>query len=713
MPENYFVPFTSTRLTDRHEIDGKFNGNQHNGLFAVVFDDGSVGVEKNLADWTGNKTGRHYPAELLAQQEYLSARVGQAINAPIRDCLLVGDTTVLMPFIEGETGKDLGIENDPPSSPKSARLALFDYLVANADRRPKNIIYSSDGDYVGIDHALCNFRPRKPKPELIALLWNNGYNAENIEELRPLLIGVYPEFDRLDHHDRWIQMIENLDLLVEAFEQVAKAVVVKSDAIARAKQAEQKALELRRNEKFESASYAHQEASRLYLEASRKHPEQADYLKGQAEAQKNLAHTALSAYTLGENHSPVEFNKSGFAKIAERLRRRSKQAEEKGDTDTAQRLYYEAMDAQFRADQEISKGGAGSGRYPKGSGKNDLGSPKPMVEWEQLKPLLDKVGNAIEGEGFDRDSMEPEDWEGKAPSLKCDVAEAIANRLDPKWTVDLADFLESGLGNALTDPNPNDLIFDFSSSMRWDKHLWDSQGDEYPRFVGYASEMGAAQTNSILKNGYAVRASDPRFSEGVRAIAVSKLIGEWATTSNDHNIVSLNLQRAAQEEFGLENTADWDKAEVSSKQEDDYKANAPLYKAFVRAQYEETQDFFAKNGITEVPVYRGMYFPDDTNIPKWLDDFGNGKDSPIPTRPMSAFSYDSSSAVEFAQGATADLFDVISDYPNDVSVLVSGVVPASRVLSCAQTGFGCYKEREIVVLGGTDKWNIETGLETW
>lgn len=715
MPEGYFLPFTSTLITNRLGLEGKFNGNQHDGLYAVAFSDGSMGVEKNLADWTGNKTGRHYPAELLAQQEYLSARVGEALDAPIRDCLLVSDTAVLMPFVAGSTGKDL--ERELPISPKSARLALFDYLVANADRRPKNIIYTDDGDFVGIDHALCNFRPRKPTPELISMLWNNGYTAESLEALRPALIGTQGEFERLDHLDKWLQMIENLDLLVEAFGKVAKAVVVKSsDLIARAKQAEQKALELRRNEKFESASYAHAEAGRLYTEAAHKNPDQATYLLGQAKSQKDLAHTASSAYTLGENHSPVEFNKSGLAKIAERLRRRSKEAEDKGDADTASRLYYEAMDAQFKADQEVSKGGAGSGRYPKGSGKTDLGSPDLDMPWEKISPLLDRVGNAIEGGEFDRDTPQPEGWETDAPILKTEVAESLAKRLDSKWTPKLAEFLDSEVSSALDDPNPNDLIFDFSSCVRQSNGEWNNVGIEYPEFVGYASEMGEERTNGLLEGG-ALRASDPRFGEGVRAMSVSALIHQWAETSNDHNAMALALQRATQEEFGLEGTKGWDiDADTQKKTDQYYEKYGDMFKAFVRAQYDETQDFFAKNGITQVPVYRGMYFADESDVPKWLNDFAESNDGSlpdIPTRPMAAYSYDESSAHEFAQGATANLYDIVDDGANDVSVVISGLVPASRVLSCAQTGVGCYHEREIVVLGGTDKWNIETGMETW
>ena len=226
-----FVTFTNIDIIERNPMGGQFKGNQNNGFNHVVFSDGSGGIEKELKDWVGNKTHRLYPAEILAAQEYLAARVGEAINAPIRDCLFTseGARTVIMPFIDGKTGEELGIEDYYPKTAQGENLRLFDYLVANADRRPKNIIYVGEKRFVGIDHALCNFRPRTPDTTLISHLWNNGLTLEALLIIRPKLTRLEPHFTQLDMADKFQNLIDNLEKLIVAFTALdSVATVVKS-----------------------------------------------------------------------------------------------------------------------------------------------------------------------------------------------------------------------------------------------------------------------------------------------------------------------------------------------------------------------------------------------------------------------------------------------------------------------------------------------------
>jgi len=226
-----FVTFTNIDIVERNLLDGKFKGNQNNGFTFVTFADGSGGIQKELKDWVGNKTHRLYPAPLLSAQEYLSARVGEVINAPIRDCLFTSDgaKTVIMPFIEGKTGEELGIEEYYPETAQGDNLRLFDYLVANADRRPKNLIYTGENRIVGIDHALCNFRPRVPQPDFIAYLWNRGLTLEALLIMKPKLATLEPHFAQLGMDDKFQNLIDNLDRLIEAFRALdSVASVVKS-----------------------------------------------------------------------------------------------------------------------------------------------------------------------------------------------------------------------------------------------------------------------------------------------------------------------------------------------------------------------------------------------------------------------------------------------------------------------------------------------------
>lgn len=225
-----FVKFTNTDVIGTEPLEGRFKGNQNDGFTYVRFADGSGGIIKTMKDWVGNKTGRLYPAEILAAQEYLASLVGETMNAPVRDCHLYGSgaKTVIMPFIVGQTGEEAG-QTELPENAQGTALKLFDYLAANADRRPKNWISTPDGRIVGIDHALCNFRPRVLKPDFVSDLWNNGVSLESLLILQPKLANLAIDFHQIGMGDKHETMMQNLSQLIAAFQTLAKfATVVKS-----------------------------------------------------------------------------------------------------------------------------------------------------------------------------------------------------------------------------------------------------------------------------------------------------------------------------------------------------------------------------------------------------------------------------------------------------------------------------------------------------
>jgi hypothetical protein len=154
-----FLPFTSTEIRSAHPV--QLGGNQNDGWWKIGFSDGSWGLQKTLKDWLGNRTGRLYRAEVLAVQEFLAARVGEVLNAPIRDCAFstVDAKTVVMPYVEGVSGEQAQSSHLSEDS-DGLLLRVFDHITANADRKPKNWLITPEGNLVGIDHALCNFRPR-------------------------------------------------------------------------------------------------------------------------------------------------------------------------------------------------------------------------------------------------------------------------------------------------------------------------------------------------------------------------------------------------------------------------------------------------------------------------------------------------------------------------------------------------------------------------
>jgi SPP1 gp7 family putative phage head morphogenesis protein len=192
-----------------------------------------------------------------------------------------------------------------------------------------------------------------------------------------------------------------------------------------------------------------------------------------------------------------------------------------------------------------------------------------------------------------------------------------------------------------------------------------------------------------------------------RALAeagTSTLIGRWAGTANDQDARSLAMQETAAKEFGIKGAAGWDLSggpsglsaegraeratEMRSSIDADLKTNEPLYRDFLRAQYDDTQKMFRDAGITKVELSRGFDIrPPDrglhdigfTDPPSWAK---NGDRTEVPLRPLSSFAYVAAKANNFGNWR----FDAY--------------VPISRILSTPRTGFGCLREKEVVVLGG-------------
>lgn len=179
----------------------------------------------------------------------------------------------------------------------------------------------------------------------------------------------------------------------------------------------------------------------------------------------------------------------------------------------------------------------------------------------------------------------------------------------------------------------------------------------------------------------------------------SLMINSWAQTSNDSHKGALALQQAAAAEFGLGRTEEW-KMSDSLKQEvaDEYAANEAFYRAFLRAQYDITQEDLRARGLTHVRLFRGMRFSSAQEKPDWAKTMFNGLSytqervldpSPSPQlRPMSSFSSAKSTANDFMKnyGSGGD------------KMLIEAMVPIEHILSTPQSGFGCLDESEFVVL---------------
>lgn len=152
----------------------------------------------------------------------------------------------------------------------------------------------------------------------------------------------------------------------------------------------------------------------------------------------------------------------------------------------------------------------------------------------------------------------------------------------------------------------------------------------------------------------------------------------WAQTSGDHSPEAIEKQVAVQREFGLDDAA----TDHLDKPSVDRAGRQPTNEAdaaYLRAEYENTQKFFADRGIQYISVFRGQHaeFADESP-------FENGNIKTVTMQPASSWSSNLDTATEFgAYGYT-----------------MATRVPVSRVLSTCVTGRGCLAEHEVILLGG-------------
>jgi len=359
-------------------------------------------------------------------------------------------------------------------------------------------------------------------------------------------------------------------------------------------------------------------------------------------------------------------------------------------------------------------------------------SSKVTVDVELAKAIGTHKAN---GETVDDFLGHSNVYDPEASGAKAMVAHNIAEEMDSKYDTKL---LGTNGGKPVT-------------SLLTENDVWlhdpsgDYTGENVYNYIGtkadYMSSMWVGSNEKDFAQGVSDGSiklgNDPTLLTDLREDAVSKLVTSWARSSNDHNVASMAMQVSAVKEFNLKGTTEFDDARdgnglsydfidnegihhtFADQVQDEVAKNGDMYQAFLRAQYDNTQQFFKDNGITQVTAYRGFDFTGRTSesaegpieespeFPKWadperqddIDDSTETWTADVSLRPLSAFAYNRDSAVLFSG-------------PHGIAMpgtgaIISGVIPASRILSTALTGNGCLGEKELVVLGGTDTWTVE------
>lgn len=334
--------------------------------------------------------------------------------------------------------------------------------------------------------------------------------------------------------------------------------------------------------------------------------------------------------------------------------------------------------------------------------------------YAQLHPNSPSAGGrAVTGDEFERlvDGWITENhsdirtrW-GTAGEWKESVARRLTDRLDDVSTQALVDAATAGR----TTPQI-ELRDSADRAMKPGSYV----------FLGSTLWVGDPGRHS--QEGY-VDSGTPEAERLVREAAVSQLVSMWAASANDANIVSLSVQRAANDEFGLTDAMPWKAPDATIRAVDDaYASNGPVYRRFVRAQYDETQQMLRDIGVSEVGVHRGIRVDDDVAVGLFgaetffipadevISEFADSpygmrrvrgmespevKRGPVAQRPLSSWATSMEQADAFTGAATFE-----GDMQASTPLLMSTRIPASKILATPFTGVGCLGEDEVVVIAG-------------
>lgn len=190
--------------------------------------------------------------------------------------------------------------------------------------------------------------------------------------------------------------------------------------------------------------------------------------------------------------------------------------------------------------------------------------------------------------------------------------------------------------------------------------------------------------------------------EALAEDATSGLIAAWAMSSNDDFPDSLAIQDTAKRIFKLDNTAPWTSQDASTEPQKEalLLKHGDVYEAYLKAQYDNTQEFFKSKGISEITVYRGLQKSDidmGLNFGDEDDDDYEGIFSgfELQSRPLSSWTTKLGTAEDFA-----------SAFNTNSGTVYRQVIPTSRIIGTPFTGLGCRREEELVILGGIDKTDV-------
>lgn len=218
------------------------------------------------------------------------------------------------------------------------------------------------------------------------------------------------------------------------------------------------------------------------------------------------------------------------------------------------------------------------------------------------------------------------------------------------------------------------------------------------------------------------RDANPRYEEFLFEALASMLIQQWA--GND----TTDFNKSAQRLYG--NAESTYSSRVSGSLLPSLnEIDEEIWDYFLDIVYERTQKLLQERGIKSVDLHRGIVLgPTNKESEAIVADILKGVEEMSPEElrrlhasqvfemeldmmielsPSNAFAFDEDIADMFSAEAGIE-------YDELIRLLMSGQIPAERILSTAVTGFGCFDENEFVVIGGgTTQFRVKINVESF
>lgn len=341
-----------------------------------------------------------------------------------------------------------------------------------------------------------------------------------------------------------------------------------------------------------------------------------------------------------------------------------------------QRARYKSVLVQKHGGSQ-SMGMATPGADPSGVTTGGKIDPKNAGTWREFAPhiagsmgvmSMAKGNSVIEDGLYHTGPIEA----GKA---KAQIQIEIADRLDKMGVTDaqMADFFNEG----------KNAGYNVGASYRSLHDAYVNPNSYKPsQYELNKSDTGAWSVVPLGHGGFNMATKAPLNPKNLRRALLesvsNQLVSNWAASSNDSNPRSLALQVAAEREFGLKDTYEWQTDVINT--ETQLKHHEDLMRKFLRAQYENTQAWAKKHNVKYVRLRRGS----DVHVGQV------NSVVEVKLRPMSSFTSNMPTATGFGHK------------------VIEAVVPVEWLIGTARSGYGCLNEYEWVILGGTHKVKVIT-----